>query len=69
MVAAAASIKGFGRRIATAPHPTASGMTYVSAAGEEGYPGKLTAHVTYRLREDDSLEIAYDATTTRTDSR
>ena len=39
-------------------------LTYVSAAGEQGYPGELTAHVTYRLGEDDSLEIAYEATTT-----
>jgi len=39
-------------------------LTYVSAAGEEGYPGELTAHVSYRLGEDDALEIAYEATTT-----
>lgn len=39
-------------------------MTYVSPAGEEGYPGELTVHVTYRLSEDDSLSIEYDATTT-----
>jgi aldose 1-epimerase len=39
-------------------------LSYVSAAGEEGYPGELTAHVTYRLGEDDSLEIDFEATTT-----
>ena len=39
-------------------------LTYVSAAGEEGYPGQLTAHVTYRLREDDTLSIEYGATST-----
>jgi aldose 1-epimerase len=39
-------------------------LTYVSAAGEEGYPGELTAHVTYRLSEQDSLAIEFDATTT-----
>ena len=41
-------------------------MTYVSAAGEEGYPGELTAHVTYRLSEEDSLTIEFEATTTAT---
>jgi aldose 1-epimerase len=39
-------------------------LIYVSRAGEEGFPGELTAHVTYRLEEDDSLEIDYEATTT-----
>ncbi len=38
-------------------------LTYVSADGEEGYPGKLTATVTYTLTDDDALEIAYDAET------
>jgi aldose 1-epimerase len=39
-------------------------LTYVSPAAEEGYPGQVTAHVTYRLNHDDSLDIEYDATTT-----
>jgi aldose 1-epimerase len=39
-------------------------LSYVSAAGEEGFPGQLTARVTYRLREDDTLSIEYTATTT-----
>ena len=39
-------------------------LTYVSADGEEGFPGKLTAHVLYRLTEDDTLVIEYSATTT-----
>lgn len=39
-------------------------LTYVSAAGEEGYPGQLTAHVTYGLTENDTLDIEYEATTT-----
>lgn len=60
--------RGFDKRVWTADidgaAPDSVRLTYVSAAGEEGYPGELTAHVTYRLREDDSLEIAYRATTT-----
>jgi aldose 1-epimerase len=39
-------------------------LTLVSRDGEEGFPGELTAHVTYRLADDDSLEIGYEATTT-----
>jgi aldose 1-epimerase len=39
-------------------------MTLVSAAGEEGYPGELTAQVIYRLDEQNNLEIEYRATTT-----
>ena len=39
-------------------------LTYVSADGEEGYPGELTAHTTYRLTDDDRLMIEYSATTT-----
>lgn len=64
--------RGFDKRIWTAAQPveTATGvslrMTYVSAAGEEGYPGELTAHVTYRLADDDTLTLEYEATTTAT---
>jgi aldose 1-epimerase len=62
-------VKGFDKRVWTAkPFETKEGpslrLTYVSAAGEEGYPGQLTVHVTYTLGNDDSLAIAYDATTT-----
>lgn len=60
--------RGFDKRVWRAD--TAKGganrlrLTYVSGAGEEGFPGELTAHVTYRLSDDDSLEIDYEATTT-----
>lgn len=62
-------IKGFDKRVWTAepmrtPQGAAVRMSYVSAAGEEGYPGQLTAHVTYRLGDDDTLSIAFEATTT-----
>jgi aldose 1-epimerase len=62
-------IQGFDKRVWTArANPGAHGaelrLTYVSAAGEEGYPGALTAHVTYRLADDDTLAIEYEATTT-----
>lgn len=61
--------RGFDKRIWSAqplelPSAVALRLTYVSPAGEEGYPGTLTAHVTYRLRDDDSLGIEYQASTT-----
>jgi aldose 1-epimerase len=36
---------------------------YLSPDGEEGYPGNLDAYVTYRLTEDNAIQIAYFATT------
>ena len=38
-------------------------LRYVSPDGEEGYPGTLTAEVTYRLSEDDELSIDLHAAT------
>jgi aldose 1-epimerase len=60
--------KGFDKQIWTAaPVPGKGGpavkFTYTSPDGEEGYPGKLTASVTYTLTNDNELRLDYEATT------
>jgi aldose 1-epimerase len=62
--------KGFDKRvwtvtrIGTDPHGAAmAAMKLVSADGDQGYPGMLTATATYTLREDNSLRVEYGATT------
>jgi aldose 1-epimerase len=60
-------VHGFDKHVWTAePLDTGNALqlTYVSADGEEAYPGRLTAHVTYRLGDDDTLAIEFEATTT-----
>ncbi len=52
---------------AAEPFETADGVgivfTYASADGEEGYPGTLTARVTYTLTDRNELIFHYHATT------
>ena len=59
---------GFDRRIWQAAAHEGDGedrvvLRYVSPDGEEGYPGTLTAEVTYRLTDGDELSIDLRATT------
>lgn len=41
-------------------------FSYVSKNGEENYPGQLTATVTFTLKNDNSIQIEYTATTNKT---
>jgi aldose 1-epimerase len=40
-------------------------MRYTSADGDQGYPGSLSAEVTYALTDDDTLLVHYGATASR----
>lgn len=61
---------GFNERLWQA-EPAESGgapglkLTYISADGEEGYPGELTSTVIYTLNDKNELKIVYTATTTK----
>ena len=59
-------VKGFDKVVWEAA-PTAAGdglaLDYVSADGEEGYPGKLSVKVVYTWTDDNELRIAYEAVT------
>jgi aldose 1-epimerase len=63
-------IHGFDRKVwkattATTPNAVQLKLSYVSADGEEGYPGDLSTRVTYTLTSEDALLIDYEATTTK----
>lgn len=62
-------IKGFSQAVwqakplPTGDHEAAVRFTYLSKDGEEGYPGNLTASVTYALTDDNDLRLDFEATT------
>jgi aldose 1-epimerase len=63
-------LKGFGKAVwKVEPLETADAVgvifTHVSPDGDEGYPGKLNAEVTYSLTNDNELKMEYEATTDR----
>lgn len=56
--------RGFDKRVWTAKESNGGvEFTYVSADGEEGFPGTLTAHILYTVTPDNELRIEYNATT------
>lgn len=60
-------VKGFDKVVWTAQpiegEEVGLKLNYISNDGEEGYPGKLNVEVIYTLKNDNSLEINYQATT------
>jgi aldose 1-epimerase len=62
-------VKGFGQVVWQAQplpageHAASVRFTYFSKDGEEGYPGNLTASVTYTVTDDNQLRLDYEATT------
>jgi len=64
-------LKGFDKVVwsateETADHSASIKLSYTSKDMEEGYPGNLEVSVTYTLTSDNTLAIAYQATTDKT---
>ncbi|HYG97572.1 MAG TPA: aldose epimerase family protein [Terriglobales bacterium] len=57
--------KGFNKVVWETSHVSANAIqfTYLSKDGEEGYPGNLTAKITYTLTDDNELRLDYEAAT------
>jgi aldose 1-epimerase len=62
-------VLGFNKRLWAIDEPDPAKpqavLTYVSADGEEGFPGEVRVRATYELTADDTLVIAYEAKTDR----
>lgn len=58
---------GFADRVWTVMGQTDSTVTlqYISADGENGFPGELTVSLTYKVSNRNGLEVSYEATTTK----
>jgi aldose 1-epimerase len=58
-------VRGFDKRVWTARllSPQSLELRYFSKDGEEGYPGNLSATITYTLTDGNELKIEYSATT------
>ena len=62
-------VKGFDKKVwkgmaqPVTPETAAVTFSYISPDGEEGYPGTMTANVTYTLTDKNELRIEYAATT------
>jgi aldose 1-epimerase len=61
-------VRGFNKRYWNAKDISTGGVqavefTYLSADGEEGYPGNLNVRVAYSLNDENELKITYTATT------
>jgi len=62
--------KGFDKQLWLVEQTQESGepsitLSYLSKDGEEGYPGNLKVRVTYKLTDENALEISYEAETDR----
>lgn len=57
--------EGYHTRIWNARQPDKQTLelTYLSADGEAGFPGNLQVKVTYRMTNDNAVDISYEATT------
>ena len=58
-------LRGWADRVFDAVQPDSSTLvlTYVSPDGESCFPGTVQAQVTYKLTDDNALDISYTATT------
>ena len=66
MAAPRASTSGCGRSIPSPAAPDAKVvLSYVSADGEEGFPGELKVTATYSLNDQNELKLEYRATTSK----